>query len=285
MHTFLAVSYRFFDPGRNEYFFDRNRNCFDAILYYYQSGGRLRRPPNVPLDVFVDEIRFFELGDEALNKLKAEEGIANEDEAEEKPLPENEVQKELWLLCEHPESGAGARVVAIVSVVVIVFSIVIFCLETLPRFKHYKIIHLPHNRTKVVEDEVPSVTDPFFIIETLCIIWFTLELVTRFLASPSKLDFLKVILMHLLKFLSSNFSCFRKQEESSSSSITIILSVFVVLEDVLFDDWFPCSYHSFYLSCSLFPASSSSSSCSGHNECYRFDGYHALLHYLGNDSE
>ena len=225
MHTFLAVSYRFFDPGRNEYFFDRNRNCFDAILYYYQSGGRLRRPPNVPLDVFVDEIRFFELGDEALNKLKAEEGIASEDEAEEKPLPENEVQKELWLLCEHPESGAGARVVAIVSVVVIVFSIVIFCLETLPRFKHYKIIHLPHNRTKVVEDEVPSVTDPFFIIETLCIIWFTIELVTRFLASPSKLDFLKVILMHLLKFLSSNFSCFRKQEDSSSSSITIILSL------------------------------------------------------------
>lgn len=35
--------YRFFDPSRNEYFFDRNRNCFDAILYYYQSGGRLRR--------------------------------------------------------------------------------------------------------------------------------------------------------------------------------------------------------------------------------------------------
>lgn len=34
---------RFFDPSRNEYFFDRNRNCFDAILYYYQSGGRLRR--------------------------------------------------------------------------------------------------------------------------------------------------------------------------------------------------------------------------------------------------
>lgn len=26
----------FFDPHRNEYFFDRNRNCFDAILYYYQ---------------------------------------------------------------------------------------------------------------------------------------------------------------------------------------------------------------------------------------------------------
>lgn len=141
----------------------------------------------------MEEIRFFELGEEALNKLKADEGIATDDEAEEKPLPENPVQKELWLLCEHPESGYAARVIAIVSVVVIVISIVIFCLETLPRFKHYKIIQMANNRTKVVEDEVPSVTDPFFIIETLCIIWFTLELVLRFLTSPSKIDFLKVI--------------------------------------------------------------------------------------------
>ncbi|XP_010004034.1 PREDICTED: potassium voltage-gated channel subfamily A member 1-like, partial [Chaetura pelagica] len=37
---------RYFDPLRNEYFFDRNRPSFDAILYYYQSGGRLRRPVN-----------------------------------------------------------------------------------------------------------------------------------------------------------------------------------------------------------------------------------------------
>jgi hypothetical protein len=29
---------RYFDPLRNEYFFDRNRPSFDAILYYYQSG-------------------------------------------------------------------------------------------------------------------------------------------------------------------------------------------------------------------------------------------------------
>lgn len=43
---------RYFDPLRNEYFFDRNRPSFDAILYYYQSGGRLRRPVNVTLDIF-----------------------------------------------------------------------------------------------------------------------------------------------------------------------------------------------------------------------------------------
>ena len=61
---------RYFDPLRNEYFFDRNRPSFDAILYYYQSGGRLRRPVNVPLDVFSEEIKFYELGELATNKFR-----------------------------------------------------------------------------------------------------------------------------------------------------------------------------------------------------------------------
>lgn len=174
-------------------------------MYYYQSGGRLRRPPNVPLDVFVEEIRFFELGDEVLNKLKAEEGIASEEDAEEKPLPENPIQKSLWLMCEHPESGAAARVVAIGSVLVIVVSIVIFCLETLPRFKHYKIINLPYNRTKIIEDEVPSMTDPFFLTETMCIIWFSIELIIRFLSSPSKTDFLRVSLLFAFIMMMKTF--------------------------------------------------------------------------------
>ena len=59
---------RYFDASRNEYFFDRNRPSFDAILYYYQSRGRLRRPVNVPVDVFTDEVRFYELDEEAIEQ-------------------------------------------------------------------------------------------------------------------------------------------------------------------------------------------------------------------------
>lgn len=35
------------------------------------------------------------------------------------------------------------------------------------------------NGTKIEEDEVPDITDPFFLIETICIIWFTFELSVR----------------------------------------------------------------------------------------------------------
>ena len=43
------------------YYFERNREAFGAILYFYQSHGYLERPPHVPLDAFVDEILFFNL--------------------------------------------------------------------------------------------------------------------------------------------------------------------------------------------------------------------------------
>lgn len=126
---------RYFDPLRNELFLDRNRACFDAILYFYQSGGRLRRPANIPLDIFMDELLFYELGEDIMNRFREDEGFPKD---EERPLPTNEIQKTLWMLFEHPESSSGARIIAIISVMVIVVSILIFCLETLPDFRNEK---------------------------------------------------------------------------------------------------------------------------------------------------
>lgn len=126
---------RYFDPLRNELFLDRNRACFDAILYFYQSGGRLRRPANIPLDIFMEELIFYELGEEIMNRFKEDEGFPKE---EANQLPTNKIQKRLWMLFEHPESSSGARIIAIISVMVIVVSILIFCLETLPDFRNDK---------------------------------------------------------------------------------------------------------------------------------------------------
>lgn len=126
---------RYFDPTRNELFLDRSRICFDAVLYFYQSGGRLRRPANVPLDMFLEELHFYELGEEIIDRYKEDEGFPKE---EERPLPANDLQRRLWMLFEHPESSGGARIIAIISVMVIVISILIFCLETLPEFRNEK---------------------------------------------------------------------------------------------------------------------------------------------------
>ena len=97
----------------------------------------------------------------------------------------------MWLLFEYPESSQAARVVAIISVVVILLSIVIFCLETLPEFRHYKLFNGTDNLTRIEEDEVPDFTDPFFLIETICIVWFTFEIIVRIICCPNQRNFFK----------------------------------------------------------------------------------------------
>ncbi|XP_051515770.1 potassium voltage-gated channel subfamily A member 10-like [Myxocyprinus asiaticus] len=197
----------YFDPMRNEYFFDRNRPSFDGILYYYQSGGKIRRPANVPLDVFTDEIIFYELGQEAMEQFREEEGFIKDVEI---PLPSNEFNRQFWLLFEYPESSNAARGVALVSVFIIVISIIIFCMETLPEFREdleiFATMGLFLNQTQGKSFPVGSsqsatpktisgtFSDPFFIIETTCIIWFFFELSVRFLVCPSKREFFNNIM-------------------------------------------------------------------------------------------
>ena len=52
----------FFDYMNNEYFFERHRSSFEAVLYFYQSGGRLTRPEHISAEIFLEEIKFFDLG-------------------------------------------------------------------------------------------------------------------------------------------------------------------------------------------------------------------------------
>ncbi|XP_063328918.1 potassium voltage-gated channel subfamily A member 10 [Pelmatolapia mariae] len=192
----------YFDPMRNEYFFDRNRPSFDGILYYYQSGGRIRRPANVPLDVFANEIVFYELGHEAMEQFREDEGFIKEPEV---LLPTNELQRQFWLLFEYPESSSAAKSVALVSVLVIVISIFIFCLETLPEFREdndfipgvTQFINGTRedaNLHQTTKNLLAYFTDPFFIVETICIIWFCFEVGVRFVVCPSKSDFFNNIM-------------------------------------------------------------------------------------------
>nr|XP_056700446.1 potassium voltage-gated channel subfamily A member 10 [Euleptes europaea] len=184
----------YFDSMRNEYFFDRNRPSFDGILYYYQSGGKIRRPANVPIDVFADEITFYELGEDAMDQFREDEGFIKDPVT---LLPTNDFHRQFWLLFEYPESSSAARGVALVSVLVIVISIIIFCIETLPEFRDERemtvIKNEANNLTKAVIIS-NTFTDPFFVIETACIIWFSFELFVRFIVCPSKTEFFKNIM-------------------------------------------------------------------------------------------
>jgi len=96
-------------------------------------------------------------------------------------MPSNPHLRRLWELFEHPDTSRAAFFIAILSVVMTLISIVLFCVETLPTFA----------LTHCEAEEAPNFLDPFFLIETTCTAWFTLEAIVRFVACPSKIDFWK----------------------------------------------------------------------------------------------
>lgn len=177
---------KYFDEKKNEYFFDRHRSAFTAILYYYQSGGLIERPLHVPMNIFIEELNFFQLTDEIQRENEeaayaedAEEGTDQRSEVEE--LPQNKLLRSIWVLFEYPSSSVHAKCLAIFSLAIILLSIVIFCIETLPSLWH--------------EAHV------FFVMNAVCSSWFTFEYVIRLIASPNKVKFLKGIL-NILDLLS-----------------------------------------------------------------------------------
>ncbi|VDM52259.1 unnamed protein product [Angiostrongylus costaricensis] len=166
----------------------QNEERFESILYIYQSGGRVKRPESVPIDVFLREMRFFQMGEDLIEEFWISEGY---EKPKETILPTNTSQRRLWELMEYPDSSLAARIIAFVSVAVITISIVSFCWETVPSdgTPNVDAISSAVNAT-YEKEEGRNLNNPFFWVELLCIVWFTIELTLRFISCPSKVTFL-----------------------------------------------------------------------------------------------
>lgn len=196
---------RFYDPMHHDYFFNRHRACFDAILYYYQSNGRLRRPNSVPIDTFLEEINFFDLGEEALVQVRKAENLK---ELRKICLPQNRFRRYLWATLEYPEFSLIAKCVQVLSVIVILVSTLALAIESLPNYKNLgdeicSDTKGEGNSTTIDQANStgePSTTgsncqnyfsSPFVIIQTVCVIYFTVELILRMISMPSLCNFIK----------------------------------------------------------------------------------------------
>ena len=190
----------YYVKSRDFYYFDRNRQAFEAILYYYQTDGILLRPSNIPMPLFAEEVAFFDLGESVFMNLQKEEGYIPDQERE---LPTNELQRKIWELFEFPDSSQAARILATWSVLIIILSITVFCLETLPQ---YSVMN--SKTSKTTQSPLMNSTSngtspasggqlyrqPWFSFELGCIIWFSFEYLMRLFSSPSKWQFAKSFL-------------------------------------------------------------------------------------------
>ncbi|UJR27462.1 hypothetical protein I4U23_008749 [Adineta vaga] len=143
------------------------------------------------------------------------------------------MQRKIWLLFEYPETSQWARVIAIISVTVILMSIVIFCLETLPKFKRYRVRPADNatydsSRLTIEEDDIPELTEPFFIIETCCIVWFSFELIVRLVSSPLKLVFLKsmmniIDIVAIVPYFITLFTILAEEKTKSNQAMSLAI--------------------------------------------------------------
>ncbi|CAF0834132.1 unnamed protein product [Adineta ricciae] len=208
--TLLGSSRRrkYYDQKRKEYFFDRHRGCFQAILYYYQSNGRLRRPDFIPLDIFLEEITFFQLGPEALKQIRKDENIK---EVKKIRLPKNRLRRSIWITMEYPDYSFLAKVVNIISLSMVLISTITLAIESLPQYSDlddfdceklsYSTTTEPSTNTTTL-GTTPELlyvcqwyySSPFFIVQVICVGYFTIELLIRTLCTPSILDFVKDVM-------------------------------------------------------------------------------------------
>lgn len=188
---------RYFISCKNAYFFDRHRQSFEAILYYYQSGGLLIRPSDIPMHLFAEEVSYFCLGEDTFLKLQEKEGyIADGIGLHQCDLPSSYWQRQIWELFEYPDSSLAARLLAGWSILIITVSIVVFCMETMPMFEieeQRRLIQLASTNSSY-SGSGANYIQPWFSLELGCIVWFTIEYLIRLLSSPNKWHFLKSFL-------------------------------------------------------------------------------------------
>ena len=163
----------FYIKEAGEYFFDRNRKAFGGILHYFQTSGEIECPSGVSEKNFAQELLYFELYDHQQRNDNASDTSSNIF-----VVPENQLLAKIWVLFEKPNSSCGARIIAVFSIIVILLSITVFCLETVPSMN-------PDLR------EGAHMRSIWYILNVFCNAWFTVEFLLRFIAAPKKLVFMK----------------------------------------------------------------------------------------------
>ncbi|XP_023690668.1 potassium voltage-gated channel subfamily G member 1 [Paramormyrops kingsleyae] len=189
-----------YDVTCNEFFFDRNPCAFRNILTFLRA-GKLRALRETCALSFREELLYWGIPEECLEwcchrrLLQRIEECEELDRAEEEELLEAEgglhepLAQESWhAVCmgrlrdmvERPHSGLPGKIFACLSVLFVTITAINLSISTMPAM-----------RQEEEEGKCSQMCYNIFIVETVCVAWFSLEFTLRFIQDRSKLAFLR----------------------------------------------------------------------------------------------
>ncbi|EPB80748.1 putative potassium voltage-gated channel protein Shal [Ancylostoma ceylanicum] len=184
----------FYDEDTGEYFFDRDPDIFRHILTFYRT-GKLHYPRHECLVAYDEELSFFGIMPDLISDCCYEDYKDKKRENQERLLEERiestdatklkqTLQQKMWAAFENPHTSSVALVFYYVTGFFIAVSVLCNIIETIPCW--------------YVNDTPTSCGDAyekqFFVLDTACVIIFTIEYLLRLYAAPDRCRFLRSIM-------------------------------------------------------------------------------------------
>ncbi|CAN9515626.1 unnamed protein product [Ophioblennius macclurei] len=192
-----------YDVTHNEFFFDRSPCAFRTILTFLRA-GKLRSLREMCALSFREELLYWGVPEESLEwccrrrLLQRMEEFEAMERAEEEDLLEDLLDSDSgngetaaesrlnWFMgklrdmVERPHSGLPGKIFACLSVLFVTITAVNLSISTMPAM-----------REEEEEGTCSQMCYNIFIVETVCVAWFSLEFSLRFIQDRSKLTFLR----------------------------------------------------------------------------------------------
>ncbi|KAK3533314.1 hypothetical protein QTP70_016024, partial [Hemibagrus guttatus] len=195
-----------YDEVNHEFFFDRSATAFRVILNFL-AAGKLRLLRQACAVFLSDELAYWGIEPTGMERCCRRVMITCVEEVAEKKRKEearrqNRLKKEptqekeegfhgflnrLRDMVDNPHSGWLGKSFAYISVAMIAVTVVSLCISTMPDLREEESrvnVNILHK-----QGECSQRCQQIFVVETVCVAWFTLELALRFLQARSKLEF------------------------------------------------------------------------------------------------
>ncbi|KAM3876851.1 voltage-gated potassium channel regulatory subunit KCNG4-like [Diretmus argenteus] len=187
-----------YDETCQEFFFDRNPAAFRVILNFL-AAGKLRLLRELCAVSLHDELAYWGVDPSPMERCCRRRMISRVEEVVERQRKEEEWRQRRMTvnqspaeaergyrrlislmreMMENPHSGLAGKVYACLSVIMVVVTVISLCISTMPDL-----------RDEERRGECSQKCQNMFVVESICVAWFTLEFVLRFINAQSKLAF------------------------------------------------------------------------------------------------